>query len=242
MPIVKQLPCQILPHRAPVQKERHPGCSGCLHHTKRRLKKTVALSENLYTRGVPSQNRAENAHQGPESAVKYFHSVQKVSLDETPGILGFSVHAQYDNQQTFPVFIQQRHHNPRGDQLHSLLPDALPDALADLLPGPRATVYPVQTLVLAVPHIHVRARLRERGTLCGVASYAMYYLANTNVVLLGASGAIYALLSLFSALYPRAVIYVFGIIPVQAPFLIIIYFVIELAGGLFSYDGVAFSA
>ena len=77
------------------------------------------------------------------------------------------------------------------------------------------------------------------GTLCGVASYAMYYLANTNVVLLGASGAIYALLSLFSALYPRAVIYVFGIIPVQAPFLIIIYFVIELACGLFSYDGVA---
>ena len=77
------------------------------------------------------------------------------------------------------------------------------------------------------------------GTLCGVASYAMYYLANTNVVLLGASGAIYALLILFSALYPRAVIYVFGIIPVQAPLLIIIYFVIELAGGLFSYDGVA---
>lgn len=77
------------------------------------------------------------------------------------------------------------------------------------------------------------------GTLCGVASYAMYYLANTNVVLLGASGAIYALLILFSALYPRAVIYVFGIIPVQAPLLIIIYIVIELAGGLFSYDGVA---
>ena len=63
------------------------------------------------------------------------------------------------------------------------------------------------------------------GTLCGVASYAMYYLANTNVVLLGASGAIYALLILFSALYPSAVIYVFGIIPVQAPLLIIIYFV-----------------
>lgn len=77
------------------------------------------------------------------------------------------------------------------------------------------------------------------GTLCGVASYAMYYLANTNVVLLGASGAIYALLILFSALYPRAVIYIFGIIPVQAPLLIIIYFVMELAGGLFSYDGVA---
>ena len=36
------------------------------------------------------------------------------------------------------------------------------------------------------------------GTLCGVASYIVYYIANTNVVLLGASGAIYALLILFS--------------------------------------------
>lgn len=77
------------------------------------------------------------------------------------------------------------------------------------------------------------------GTLSGIASYAMYYLANTNVVLLGSSGAIYALLILFSVLYPRAVIYVFGIIPVQAPLLIILYFVIELFSGIMSYDGVA---
>ncbi len=77
------------------------------------------------------------------------------------------------------------------------------------------------------------------GTLCGLASYGVYYLANTNVVLLGASGAIYALLMLFSVLYPRAVIYVFGIIPVPAPVLIILYFVIELFSGMMSFDGVA---
>lgn len=77
------------------------------------------------------------------------------------------------------------------------------------------------------------------GTLCGLASYGVYYLANINVVLLGASGAIYALLMLFSVLYPRAVIYVFGIIPVPAPVLIILYFVIELFSGMMSFDGVA---
>ena len=77
------------------------------------------------------------------------------------------------------------------------------------------------------------------GVLSGVASYAMFYMANTNTVLLGASGAIYALLMLFSVLYPRSVIYVFGLIPVQAPLLIILYFIIELISGLSAHDGVA---
>lgn len=77
------------------------------------------------------------------------------------------------------------------------------------------------------------------GVLSGVASYAMFYMANTNTVLLGASGAIYALLMLFSVLYPRATIYVFGLIPIQAPLLIILYFIIELISGLTAHDGVA---
>lgn len=77
------------------------------------------------------------------------------------------------------------------------------------------------------------------GVLSGVASYAMFYVANTNTVLLGASGAIYALLMLFSVLYPKSVIYVFGLIPVQAPLLIILYFIIELISGLTAHDGVA---
>lgn len=66
------------------------------------------------------------------------------------------------------------------------------------------------------------------GTLSGVFSYVSYLIAGTNVVLVGASGAIYAVLLAFAVLYPSARILVFGIIPVQAPLLIGIYTVMEL--------------
>ena len=56
-------------------------------------------------------------------------------------------------------------------------------------------------------------------------------------VLMGASGALYALMLLFSVIYPRAVILVFGIIPVRAPVLVIIYFLIELFSGVGAYGG-----
>ena len=69
------------------------------------------------------------------------------------------------------------------------------------------------------------------GTLSGIASYFIYYISGTNVVLVGASGAIYGLLILFAALYPYATIYIFGLIPVRAPLLIVIYFFISLFGG-----------
>ena len=69
------------------------------------------------------------------------------------------------------------------------------------------------------------------GTLSGIASYFMYYLTGTNVILVGASGAIYGLLILFAVLYPYAVILVFGIIPVKAPLLVAIYFFISLFSG-----------
>ena len=59
----------------------------------------------------------------------------------------------------------------------------------------------------------------------------MYYLTGTNVILVGASGAIYGLLILFAVLYPYAVILVFGIIPVKAPLLVAIYFFISLFSG-----------
>ena len=78
------------------------------------------------------------------------------------------------------------------------------------------------------------------GTLCGLASYGYYYLTNTNTVLLGSSGAIYALLAIFSVLYPRAVIYIFGLLPVRAPILILIYFIISLFGGMGGYGNSAY--
>ena len=45
------------------------------------------------------------------------------------------------------------------------------------------------------------------------------------------------LMLLFSVIYPRAVILVFGIIPVRAPVLVIIYFLIELFSGVGAYGG-----
>ena len=46
--------------------------------------------------------------------------------------------------------------------------------------------------------------------------------------LIGASGAIYTLLLVYSVIFPKAKIFIWGILPVPAPLLIIIYFVIEL--------------
>lgn len=78
------------------------------------------------------------------------------------------------------------------------------------------------------------------GTLSGIFSFLVYLLLGWNVMLLGASGAIYGVLLLFAVFYPYARIYVFGIIPVRAPLLILIYFLIELYGGLFGrYGGVS---
>ena len=66
------------------------------------------------------------------------------------------------------------------------------------------------------------------GTLSGVFSYISYYIAGTNVVLVGASGAIYAVLFAFAVLYPYARIFVFGILPVKAPILVVAYTALEI--------------
>ncbi len=75
------------------------------------------------------------------------------------------------------------------------------------------------------------------GTLSGIFSFGCYYLAQTNVVLVGASGALYAVMLLFTVLFPYAIIYVFGLIPMRAPFLVAGYFVIELVSQLTGYGG-----
>ena len=75
------------------------------------------------------------------------------------------------------------------------------------------------------------------GTLSGIASFIVYFLTGTNAVLLGASGALYAVMLLFSVIYPRAVIYLFGIFPIRAPVLVILYFFMELFSQMSSYGG-----
>lgn len=77
------------------------------------------------------------------------------------------------------------------------------------------------------------------GVLSGVASYFTYWYSGMYyTVLLGASGAIYGLMFLFTMLFPEAVLLIFGLIPIRAPLLILIYFFIDFFG-MFSTDGVA---
>ena len=67
------------------------------------------------------------------------------------------------------------------------------------------------------------------GTLAGLFSFFVYlFTGATGVILLGASGAVYGVLLAFAALYPYARIFVFGIVPVQAPVLVAIYTIIEV--------------
>lgn len=77
------------------------------------------------------------------------------------------------------------------------------------------------------------------GTLSGAASYFTYWYSGMYyTVILGASGAVYALLFLFSVLFPTALVLLFGIIPIRAPILVLGYFIIEFIG-MFRTDGTA---
>ncbi len=75
------------------------------------------------------------------------------------------------------------------------------------------------------------------GTFSGLVSFVSYLLAGTNVILVGASGAIYGVLFMFAVFYPYARIFVFGIIPLRAPTLVILYTGIELYSQVFSRGG-----
>jgi membrane associated rhomboid family serine protease len=66
------------------------------------------------------------------------------------------------------------------------------------------------------------------GTLSGIFSFIAYLIAGVNVVLVGASGAIFAVMLAFAVFYPHARIFVFGILPVKAPVLVVVYAGIEL--------------
>lgn len=62
------------------------------------------------------------------------------------------------------------------------------------------------------------------GILCGAASLAIYLVADLHQILLvGASGAVYAVLLLFAVIFPRATVFIMGIVPAPAPLLVAIY-------------------
>ncbi|MGP1522505.1 MAG: rhomboid family intramembrane serine protease [Treponema sp.] len=75
------------------------------------------------------------------------------------------------------------------------------------------------------------------GLASGALSFAVYAAAGMNrVFLLGALGAVYAVLLVFSVLFPRALIYLWGILPIPAPILVSIFALIEIFSQLFGTD------
>lgn len=67
------------------------------------------------------------------------------------------------------------------------------------------------------------------GILAGFFSLAVYlYTGSYQVFLLGASGAVFAVLLAFATFYPNAEIYIFGILPVRAAVMVVGYTAIEL--------------
>ena len=79
------------------------------------------------------------------------------------------------------------------------------------------------------------------GLLAGIFSFFVYVATGGYaVVLLGASGAVFAVLLAFATFYPDARIFIMGIIPVRASVLVLIYTGIEIFSQLFgSRTGVA---
>ena len=76
------------------------------------------------------------------------------------------------------------------------------------------------------------------GIASGLFSFAVYYFTgNFYVTLLGASGAIYAVLFAYAVAFPRSVILIWGIIPVPAPILVLIYAIIEVWSQLTGRSG-----
>ena len=67
------------------------------------------------------------------------------------------------------------------------------------------------------------------GVLGGVTSLLVYFFTGIWLIfLIGASGAIYGILFAYAVIFPKNKIYIWGIIPVPSPILVIAYAVIEL--------------
>ena len=82
------------------------------------------------------------------------------------------------------------------------------------------------------------------GTLCGIFSLLLYWITGTfYVFLMGASGAIFAILLVYAVTYPRSIVYLWAIIPIPAPMLVIGYAAFEIFNlVLRSNSGIAHSA
>jgi len=79
------------------------------------------------------------------------------------------------------------------------------------------------------------------GTLAGIFSFFVYLLTgNNSVYLLGASGAIFAVQLAYATFFPTSMVYIWGILPLRAPTLVLGFTAIELFSSVFGLrSGVA---
>ena len=98
--------------------------------------------------------------------------------------------------------------------------------------------------------IHVERRMGSRefllfyfttGTLAGVFSFVVYYLTGSYmVILMGASGAIFAVELAYAIFFPDSIIFLWGILPLRAPVMVLGFTALELASSIFGLSrGVA---
>jgi membrane associated rhomboid family serine protease len=72
------------------------------------------------------------------------------------------------------------------------------------------------------------------GALAGVFSFGVYYFSNPMVPLIGASGAIFAVELAYAVFFPDSIIYIWGIIPLRAPVMVLGFTALEI---IFSVTG-----
>jgi membrane associated rhomboid family serine protease len=66
------------------------------------------------------------------------------------------------------------------------------------------------------------------GTLAGISSFGFYCFTNINIPLLGASGAIFAVELAYATFFPNSFVYIWGIIPLRAPVMVLGYTALQL--------------
>jgi membrane associated rhomboid family serine protease len=79
------------------------------------------------------------------------------------------------------------------------------------------------------------------GTLAGVFSFFAYLLTGSYYVwLMGASGAVFAVELAYAVLFPNSIIYIWGILPIRAPIMVLGFTALELFSSIFrTNSGVA---
>ncbi|HPE37835.1 MAG TPA: rhomboid family intramembrane serine protease, partial [Spirochaetales bacterium] len=76
------------------------------------------------------------------------------------------------------------------------------------------------------------------GTVAGLCSVLAFIIGGAwNAYLVGASGAVYAVLLAFAVLHPRARIFIWGLVPVPSAVLVALYTVVELWSEVFGLGG-----